>query len=117
MVVEDAKDLAMLYERSLAGLGLNILKVESGRKALEILKLQKPHLMILDLSLKDISTVDFYEQLSLIPDVSQIPKILISGRDDLESWAQIFGARLALRKPIEQKKIHEAVKGFLPQLS
>ena len=117
MLVEDAKDLAMLYERFLARFGVNILKVESGRKALEILNNQKPDLLIMDLSLKDIPTVDFYEQFCLIPHIKDIPLILISGRDDLQSWAPLFGADEALKKPVERERMLTVLQTYLSEES
>ncbi len=113
MLIEDAKDLAVLYERFLAGFGVNILRVESGKKALEILHSQKPDLLIMDLSLKDIPTVDFYEQFKAIPEIQNVPLILISGRDDLNSWAPLFGAKEAFKKPVESERVLQALQTYL----
>ena len=110
LLVEDAPDLLMLYKRYLANLGATIHTAETGAKALEFLKAQKPKVLLMDLTLKDMSTVDFYEQFAEIPDMDGVYKILISGRDDLTTWADLFGASEYFKKPVEREKITNAVK-------
>lgn len=113
LLVEDAPDLVLLYKRYLGGLGATIKTAETGAQALEILRQFKPRVLVMDLTLKDMSTADFYEAFSAIPGIDKVHTILISGRDDVASWADLYGASQYFKKPVERAKITDAVKAQL----
>jgi DNA-binding NtrC family response regulator len=114
LIVEDAPDLLMLYKRYFANLGATIQTAETGAKALELLGQGKPTVLVMDLTLKDMSTADFYEKFAALG-IVDLSMILISGRDDLATWADLFGATKYYKKPVERDVITTAVKSFLPQ--
>lgn len=113
LLVEDAPDLLMLYKRYFANLGASIQTAETGEKALEILNSAKPTVLVMDLTLKDMPTEDFYQKFSAIDGAKELSMILISGRDDLGTWATRFGASKYFKKPVERDVITAAVKSFL----
>lgn len=113
LLVEDAPDLLMLYKRFFANLGATIQTAETGTKALELLSQEKPTVLIMDLTLKDMSTSDFYEKFAALEGTEGIATILISGRDDLVSWADLFQATKYFKKPVDREVIVQAVKSFL----
>jgi DNA-binding response OmpR family regulator len=113
LVVEDAPDLLMLYKRYFANLGATVQTAETGAKALDMLSHEKPSVLVMDLTLKDMSTADFYEKFAAIDGIDDVSTILISGRDDLVTWADLFGANKYFKKPVEREVITNAVKSFL----
>lgn len=113
LVVEDAPDLLMLYKRYFANLGATVQTAETGEKALELLAQSKPTVLVMDLTLKDMGTDDFYQKFAAIDGAKELSMILISGRDDLSTWASRFGATKFFKKPVERDVITNAVKSFL----
>lgn len=113
LLVEDAPDLLMLYKRYFANLGALIHTAETGERALELLKEAKPTVLVMDLTLKDMPTDHFYEKFAAIEGSRELSLILISGRDDLVTWANRFGATKYYKKPVERDVIIAAVRSFL----
>ena len=113
LIVEDAPDLVQLYKFFLAGSGAEIVVAESCHKALEFLKTEKPQVIVMDLTLHDMATEQFYEEFLAIPEIESVDTILISGREDLPSWADLFGAKTYFKKPVSRDKLSQAVQTCL----
>lgn len=113
LIIEDAADLLMLYKTFLRPAKCEIITASSAQQALSVLESQKPDLIIMDLTFPDMSTVDFYEQISEKPELEAIRKILVSGRDDLATWVDLFNADKGLRKPVMKDEFFTTVLNSL----
>ncbi|WP_373997967.1 two-component system response regulator [Bdellovibrio bacteriovorus] len=113
LIIEDAKDLLMLYKRYLQSADIEIATATSAHQALDYLANNTPDLIVMDLTFPDMSTMDFYEKLAAIPEIDSVKKILVSGRDDLNTWLDVFNAEEGLRKPVERAAITKAVSDSL----
>jgi len=113
LIIEDAKDLLMLYKTILRKANCDIITASSATDALSLLETQKPDLIVMDLTFPDMSTMDFYEQISAKPELDSIRKILVSGRDDLTTWVDLFKAAKGLRKPVLKDDLLTAVTNCL----
>ncbi|KYG68029.1 hypothetical protein AZI87_01805 [Bdellovibrio bacteriovorus] len=113
LIIEDAKDLLMLYKRYLQSPDCEIATATSAHQALEYLTQNKPDLIVMDLTFPDMSTMDFYEKIAAMPEIDSVKKILVSGRDDLNTWMDVFNAEEGLRKPVERAAITKAVTDSL----
>ncbi|WP_413560615.1 two-component system response regulator [Bdellovibrio sp. HCB209] len=115
LIIEDSKDLLTLYVRYLKEMGCQITTATSARQALQSLTEDTPDLIVMDLTFPDMPTMDFYMELSANPHFDSIKKILVSGRDDLQTWMDVFNTAQGLRKPVQKNDIVKAVSAELNQ--
>lgn len=101
LVVDDEQLIRMTLNRALEKRGHQMLQAENGLKALEILKSEKPDLIILDLLMPEKSGFEVLQEM-----VTSIPVIVISAfsgvsENEIQSDAfpQVIGY---IRKPFEQ---------------
>lgn len=116
LLIEDSADLQLIFRRSLERISCEVVPCFSGRKALELLNESLPDLILMDLTLNDLTTGEFVDALFEILGDQMVPVIVISGREDLKSWAEQIGAVAALKKPIETQRLVKTVQEVLPQL-
>ncbi|WP_291516540.1 response regulator [Bdellovibrio sp. ArHS] len=114
LIIEDAKDLLLLYTRFLQNTDYEIATASSAHQALQYLEKNTPDLILMDLTFPDMSTMDFCEKFTALSHLDQVKKILISGRDDLKTWVDVFNAQEGLRKPVERATMAKAVTTHLP---
>ncbi|MNK96022.1 Regulatory protein LuxO [compost metagenome] len=103
----------MLYKTFLRPAGCEIITATTAQEALSLLETHKPDLIVMDLTFPDMSTLDFYEQISEKPELEAIRKILVSGRDDLSTWVDLFCADKGLRKPVMKDEFFMTVLNSL----
>jgi CheY-like chemotaxis protein len=114
LIIEDSAELVVLYEKILSPLKCQVTTCGSGEMAVAHLAQNRPDVIVTDLTLPDMTTEQFFEKFIVIPDIESIPLILISGREDLNTWKDLFGATFALKKPTDVMKFRECVKSLLP---
>src|SRR5690606_19502184 len=87
----------------LDGQGFNTLVAHSGRQALELAKLKRPDCITLDLGLPDVDGFELCQQLVDDEITSEIPVIIVSGRDtqDIIRRARAAGCHFFVRKPYD----------------
>lgn len=85
LVVDDDPDSLQLVGRMLmaAGRDYRVLRTNNGTEALEILKRERPDLILLDLIMPEMDGFQFLANKEKYPEVQSIPVILISARDPL----------------------------------
>lgn len=89
VVVEDNPNDARLITRILqAKLPLDIEQVQFGREAMRVIKARKPHLVVLDLMIPDMSGFEILEQLQHDPELDNIPVIVVTSKDLSEEEKQ-----------------------------
>jgi signal transduction histidine kinase/CheY-like chemotaxis protein len=83
LVVDDEPDAVQLFWRTLmsAGRGYRVLTAGSGREALEMLRAERPDVILLDLIMEDISGFEVIEACGREPAWRSIPIIVLSARD------------------------------------
>lgn len=83
LVVDDEPEMRQLYRRILASNGENVrvLRAGDGQEALEILSHEKVDLILLDMVMPRMDGLQFLQERENLPNVRDIPVILISGRD------------------------------------
>jgi DNA-binding response OmpR family regulator len=80
VVIEDDDDVRGLIAVILAGLGLQVHDVDNGAAGIEAVSLHRPHLVVLDYGLPH---MDGGEVARRIRDVSDVPILLLTAREDL----------------------------------
>jgi DNA-binding response OmpR family regulator len=109
LVVEDDDDVLGLIADVLRDRGHTVYCAHDGAGALARLRDVAFELILLDLTLPDMSGVEFLEQRDRIPQVAHIPVVIVSGDDDANAF--VDGSKLpVLRKPFGATELVSAVE-------
>jgi CheY-like chemotaxis protein len=102
LVVEDDADTRELYCELLEAEAFEILQAGSGKAGLDRLHSSETlDAVIIDLSLPDMSGLDFVKEVRSDPRWQGLKVIVISGWDNLKAKADSVGAWAHLRKPFD----------------
>jgi len=78
LAIEDDRFLSSLIKARLEKEGLEVIQAFDGEEALVWLKQNKPDLIVLDLIMPKVSGFDFLEKISVDPDLSRVPVMILS---------------------------------------
>jgi signal transduction histidine kinase len=115
LIVDDHKTNRFVLKRILRDLHLNIIEADSGEAVLELLKEQKPFLILMDVNLPGINGLDTASQLRSNSENATIPIIFITAqyKEDLSiQTGYETGAVDYLVKPVDSKALISKVKVF-----
>ena len=113
LVVEDDASIQRALRRSLTISGYEVLVVDNGRQAVELVREQQPDLVLLDLSLP--GEIDGLGVCIQVRQWSQIPIIIVSARTDEQQKVQALdlGADDYLTKPFNIDELAARVRAVL----
>jgi DNA-binding response OmpR family regulator len=115
MVVEDTTDLSAVLIDLLETQGYGVVHATEGRSAVEMAKLEKPNLILLDLMIPEMDGFQVCKKLREQPETRFIKVIILSSlyrkRDMIEAFAA--GASEFLVKPFDNKRLLETVRSLL----
>ena len=78
LVIEDDRFLSSLMKARLEKEGFTALQAFDGEEALNLLKQDKPDLIVMDLIMPKVSGFELLESISLDPQISKIPVMILS---------------------------------------
>jgi CheY-like chemotaxis protein len=81
LIVEDSENVRKSYVDLLSGAGYEVLEAAEGKKALEIIKNQRPDLILLDLLLPEVNGFQILTKLKAHQQMRQIPVLVLSALD------------------------------------
>lgn len=81
LVVDDEQQLLALLEMSLGDEGYEVLTAASAGEAMEVLRGERPDLIVLDVMLPDVSGMKLTGQLKNTAETAEIPIILLTAKD------------------------------------
>ncbi len=113
LIVEDEVITAQLYKMKLRKFGYEVLEpVTNGEDAIEVAKVSKPDVIIMDITLS--SDLDGIETVQIISEFLDAHIIFATGYDDEEtkSRASKLKQLAYFVKPVNVNKIHEILKGI-----
>lgn len=88
MVVDDEKNILMLYKSELEDEGYEVVAANSGKEAIEIFEREKPDLITLDIMMPDMDGIQVLRQLKQkSPNTPVIMLTAYDYRDDFSVWA------------------------------
>lgn len=88
LVVEDTRMMRVLMTRHLAQIGFeNVLQCENGQEALDILQEKPVDLILLDIQMPVLDGYQTLEAIKKNPKIAEIPVIMITAVDKIESIA------------------------------
>lgn len=81
MIVEDNPENREMMRRQLAKAGWQVIEAENGRKALELLEIEKPGIILSDLMMPQMDGFEFINELRHHPQWQSIPVIVLTAKD------------------------------------
>jgi len=113
LVVEDDRAVARGLEYGLTKDGFVVLRAETGRAALDLVRTQDPHLILLDIRLPDISGFDVCRQLR--KEGKRQPVLMLTARD--EEVDKVLGLELGaddyVVKPFTLREVIARIRALL----
>lgn len=115
LVVDDVADNRAVLERRLEREGHVVSCAENGRVALERIRDQRFDLIVLDIMMPEVDGFEVLRRLKGSPDTRDIPVIMISALDDLDSVVRCIeqGAEDHLTKPFEPVLLRARINASL----
>ncbi len=107
LVVEDVPNVLELLEVTLRYKGYLVLTARNGQEALEVLKKQKPALVITDILMPKLDGYAFVYQMRTNPETNDIPVIFLSATyvtPEDRNFAMNLGAARFIEKPIDTEE-------------
>ncbi|MCO5724936.1 ATP-binding protein [Robiginitalea marina] len=114
LVVDDDTPIRSLLRQELSEAGYQVKEAANGKAALDMVRIHKPDLIILDVMMPEINGFDVAAVLKNDPATMDIPIIILSIVQDRERGFRI-GVDRYLTKPIDTEKLFHEVDELLEQ--
>ncbi|MBI2903316.1 MAG: response regulator transcription factor [Candidatus Methylomirabilis oxyfera] len=115
LVVDDEKDITALVAYHLEREGIRVLQAHDGLQALDLVKRERPNLLILDLMLPQMSGLDVCRRLRKEPETSRLPILMLTAK--AEETDKVLGLELGgddyLTKPFGPRELVARVKALI----
>ncbi|NJD67686.1 MAG: response regulator transcription factor [candidate division NC10 bacterium] len=115
LVVDDENDITALVAYHLEREGFHVVQAHDGLQALELIKRDRPHLLILDLMLPHLSGLDLCRRLRKESDTARLPILMLTAK--AEEADKVLGLDLGgddyLTKPFSPRELVARVKALI----
>jgi DNA-binding response OmpR family regulator len=116
LCIEDEAEMIDLTRLVLEREGFEVLGAVGGSQGLEIVKREKPDLVLLDLMMPDIDGWEVYRQMKADEESAQIPVIVVTAK--AQSIDKVLGLQVAkvddyITKPFGPKELLESIRRIL----
>jgi CheY-like chemotaxis protein len=115
LVVDDEPDIVRLVEISLKLCNYEVRTAGNGKEALEKLKVERPHLILLDIMMPEMSGYEVCQAIRKDPALKNIPVVMLTAKGqkgDVEKGLEA-GADDYIIKPFDPYELGEQVSRFL----
>ncbi|GIK41350.1 MAG: hypothetical protein DPW09_45130 [Anaerolineae bacterium] len=116
LYLEDERSTYDLVSHALKPLGYRVVRATSGRQGLNMMKKEKPDLLLLDLMMPDLNGWDVYRAVKTDENLADMPVIVISARKGEQERMVIANLPLAdeyILKPFDVEQVIRAVQKFV----
>ncbi|MEK7507524.1 MAG: response regulator [Patescibacteria group bacterium] len=125
LIIDDEREFIEIFGAKLSAAGFRIESALSGAKGIEMAKIFKPDLILLDVKMPGLTGAETLLILKEDPQTKDVNVVFLTNLGDQRTKAQLqdvgtkfskeFGARGYLRKTDDLESIVEQVKSFLPK--
>lgn len=117
MLVEDFEDNRFMMRRLLEMNGYRVVEAINGREAIEIAQRERPHLILMDLSLPLLDGLAATRRIRQHEELRRVPIVAISAHDtsDFHADALAAGCNEYVTKPIDFDQLEQLLKRLLPE--
>jgi DNA-binding response OmpR family regulator len=119
LICEDDPAMVRIFQFLLQKQGIGpLLTVSDGKKVVQLIEREKPHLVLLDLMLPGKDGITILKELKKSPATSGIPVVVISGIESQNQVTQAIDAGAAdyVTKPFDSMELGGRIKQFLISL-
>lgn len=115
MVVDDSPTDKEQLKTFLMRAGHDVIEADSGQRAIEMAKSQKPDCVVMDVVMPGVNGFQATRTLARDPATAAIPVVVVSAKSQETDrlWAMRQGAKDYVVKPVSEKKLIEAVTAAL----
>lgn len=115
MVVDDNPDIITIVKTILEGKGYTVLSASSGIELLDMLKNQKPDLIILDIMMPEMDGLEVLSRLKAVTETAAIPVILLTAKVQYEDvlGGYKLGADYYITKPFTSTQLVNGINLLL----
>ena len=115
MVVDDNPDIITIVKTILEGKGYTVLSASSGIELLNMLKNQKPDLIILDIMMPEMDGLEVLSRLKAVTDTASLPVILLTAKVQYEDvlGGYKLGADYYITKPFTSTQLVNGINLLL----
>ena len=115
LVVDDDRINRTLLARTLAALGHDVACAANGREALDMLAVQEPDIVLLDVVMPEMDGMTALERIKADPALRAVPVIMISALEDFDSVVRCIelGAEDYLQKPFDPVLLRARIRAGL----
>ena len=115
MVVDDNPDIITIVKTILEGKGYTVLSAFSGIELLNLLKNQKPDLIILDIMMPEMDGLEVLSRLKAVSETATIPVILLTAKVQYEDvlGGYKLGADYYITKPFTSTQLVNGINLLL----
>jgi len=115
LIVEDNALVREMYRSALKVTGAQLIETQRGELVQDIVRLERPDLVILDLILPDLSGREVAKRLKASPDTSNIPILAVSNAVTAgdEASLKALGFAGLVTKPVDIRSFAQTVAQFL----
>ena len=114
LVVDDSRAIRMILARSLKDLGYEVREAENGRKALEVIEMEKASLKLVlaDWNMPEVNGLEMLKQLRRNPALSSLVVVMVTTETDLNQMAAALdaGANEYVMKPFTKDILMEKLE-------
>jgi two-component system cell cycle response regulator DivK len=115
LIVEDNQDSRELVVKVLRNKGFQVIEAVDGEEALEKAKAEKPHLILMDISIPKVDGYEVTRQLKGNEDFRDIPIVALTAhamKGDREKFISV-GFEGYISKPINVREFPEQIRSYL----
>ena len=109
LIVEDDQQMARLLQTLLSLEGYDALATPRPETVLSLVRQTQPNVVVMDLHLGQVNTLDILRELKKDPELQSTPVIIVSGLD-AEEDCQRAGADMFMLKPYSPNRLLEIIK-------
>lgn len=116
LVVEDNQDMRSLLHLQLTLEGFAVVVATNGLEGIYMASMEKPDLIITDISMPDMNGIEMTKQLRAQPETKAIPILALTAHgDNLMAQAIMAGASRAVNKPVAMDELIDDVNELLDE--
>nr|WP_277881280.1 MULTISPECIES: response regulator [Cyanophyceae] len=115
MVIDDSNVIRNMVRDMLPKGNFEVLEAKDGVQGLNLIRQERPNLIMLDFLLPRLSGWEVYQQIQIQQDLQAIPLVLMSGRKEevTEKLQEPFEYFEFVQKPFDQKELIDAIKAAM----
>lgn len=115
LTTDDSKVIRLMLKNALTPLGVTVAEAACGQEAVEFLNKQKPDLVILDVTMPDMSGIEVLKYIRHQSQHSEVPVVMLTAESDDETVekANQLGVSGYVAKPFTMERVIEVVSELL----